>query len=182
MKGLETERLILRPWCMEDAEDLYAYASTAKVGPMAGWKPHESLDESRKILKMFMEENDTWALELKETHKVIGSVGLHDRKRAGLSFDREIGYVLSEDYWGQGLIVEAVREVMAYAFVELKMETLMVAHFCFNNQSKRVIEKLGFAHITHLAASWKRYDGAVLDEEVYTMTRAQYDKKYRNVR
>lgn len=179
MKGLETERLILRPWCMEDAEDLYAYASTAKVGPMAGWKPHESLDESRKILKMFMEENDTWALELKETHKVIGSVGLHDSRRAGLSYDREIGYVLSEDYWGHGLIVEAVKAAMDYAFIELQMETLMVAHFCFNNQSKRVIEKLGFAHVAHLPAAFKRYDGVVLDDEIYMMTREQYDNKHK---
>lgn len=179
MKRLETERLILRPWCKEDAEDLFAYASTPKVEPMAGWKPHESLDESRKILKMFMEENDTWALELKGTHRVIGSVGLHDSKRAGLSYDREIGYVLSEDYWGRGLIVEAVKEVLAYAFIELQMETLIVAHFDFNHQSKRVIEKLGFARITHLTATWKRYDGERLDEEVYAMTREQYDKKYK---
>lgn len=171
MKRLETERLILRPWCMEDAEDLFAYASTPKVGPMAGWKPHDNLDESRRILKMFIKEDDTWALELKKNHRVIGSLGLHDSKRTDFFYDREIGYVLSEDYWGQGLIVEAAKAVMAYAFIERNMKTLLVAHFDFNNQSKRVIEKLGFEHITHLAAACRRYDGVVLDDEVYTMTR-----------
>ena len=177
MKRLETERLILRPWCMEDAEDLFFYASTPKVGPMAGWKPHENIEETQSILAMFIKTDDTWALELKETHKVIGSVGLHDSRRAELSYDREIGYALSEDYWGQGIVVEAVKAVMAYAFDELQMNMLMVAHFCFNKQSKRVIEKLGFEHRKHLAEACVRYDGVVLDEEVYMMTREQYHMK-----
>lgn len=175
MKRLETERLILRPWSMEDAEDLFAYAHTKKVGPMAGWKPHESLDESKKILAMFIEQDDSWALELKETHHVIGSVGLHDSKRAGIAYDREIGYVIGELYWGQGIVVEAVKEVMAYAFYELQMETLMVAHYSFNKQSKRVIEKLGFEYRKHLAEACVRYDGVTLDDEIYTMTREQYN-------
>lgn len=174
MKRLETERLILRPWRVEDAEDLYVYASTPKVGPMAGWKPHENFEESKKILAMFMKEEDTWALELKETHHVIGSVGLHESKRAGFSYDREIGYVISEDCWGQGLAVEAVKAVLAYAFDELEMETLLAAHFSFNSQSKRVIEKLGFEHQMHLAEACVRFDGVVLDDEIYSMTREQY--------
>lgn len=178
MKRLETERVILRPWRKEDAGDLFTYASTPKIGPMAGWKPHESLEESEKILEMFMKENDTWALELKEIHHVVGSVGLHDSKREGISYDREIGYVLSEDYWGQGIIVEAVKAVLAYAFIELQMDTLIVAHFDFNHQSKRVIEKLGFEHFAHTTTR-RRYDGKQLDEEVYLMTRETYDKTYR---
>lgn len=179
MERLETKRLILRPWSMEDAVDVFAYASTPKVGPMAGWKPHEDIDETRKILAMFIEEDDTWALEYKENHRVIGSVGLHDSRRADLVYDREIGYALSEDYWGQGLIVEAVKAVMAYAFGEKQMSKLMVAHFDFNKQSKRVIEKLGFPHSRHLAAACVRYDGVVLDEEVYTMSGEQYREKYK---
>lgn len=63
MKQLETKRLILRSWRMEDAEDMYAYASTAKVGPMAGWKPHESIGETRQILRdMFVGADDVWRL------------------------------------------------------------------------------------------------------------------------
>lgn len=174
MKKLETERLILRPWTMEDAQDMYEYACTPKVGPMAGWKPHESLDESKKILAMFIEEDDSWAIEWKENHKVIGSVGLHDSKRAGIVYDREIGYVIGEPYWGRGIVVEAVKAVMAYAFDESQMKNLMVAHYSFNKQSKRVIEKLGFQYCKHLAEACVRYDGVTLDDEIYTMTREQY--------
>lgn len=174
MKRLETERLILRPWSLEDAGDMFAYASTAKVGPMAGWKPHENLEETRKIIEMFQAEDDVWALELKENHKVIGSLGLHNSEKADLEYDLELGYVLSEEYWGWGLAVEAAKKAIQFAFEELRIDTLLVSHFDFNMQSKRVIEKLGFSYLTHTTESWKCYDGVALDEEVYLMTRQSY--------
>lgn len=171
MKTLETERMILREWKLSDVKDVFEYASGEKVGPMAGWKPHESLEESEGIIKMFMAEDETWAIELKENHKVVGSVGLHKRKRPGFSGDRELGYVLSEAYWGQGLIPEAARQVLEFAFEELGLECVNVSHFDFNEQSKRVIEKLGAVHVKSLEKSWKRPDGAELNEEVYEIRR-----------
>lgn len=174
MRRLETERLILRTWNFEDAEDMFAYASTPKVGPMAGWKPHENLEETRGVIEMILTEDEVWALELKENHKVIGSLGLHKSKKAGLEYDRELGYVLSEDYWGQGLAVEAAKRSIQFAFEELQIDTLLVSHFDFNTQSKRVIEKLGFCYQTHIAKCGKRYDGVILNEEVYRMTRQAY--------
>ena len=178
MRQIETERLILRPWKWEDAEDMYAYASSPNVGPRAGWKPHESIEETRQIMKeMFVGADDVWALELKENHKVIGSLGLHETSRGGLVYDREMGYVLSEEYWGRGLMPEAAARAVQFAFEELGVEILMVAHFDFNMRSRRVIEKLGFSWLTHLEKSWRRYDGAELNDEVYGMTRAQYRKE-----
>ena len=119
MKTLETERLILRAWKLEDAADVFAYASGSRVGRNAGWKPHETLAETKEILRKFIEQDDTWAVEYKESRKVIGSVGLHCREREGIAFDRELGYVLSEDYWGRGIIPEAVSAVIRFAFEEL---------------------------------------------------------------
>lgn len=176
VERLETERLILRGWKMEDAKDLYAYASTPKVGPMAGWKPHDDLEESKKIIEMFLDAGDSWALELKESHKVIGSLGLHRSKKRDIAYDRELGYVLAEEYWGQGLIPEAARAAIDYAFLTMKIDKLLVSHFDFNGRSKRVIEKLGFPYLAHLEGSWGRYDGRKLDEEVYLMTREAYQK------
>lgn len=83
MERLETERLILREWCKEDAVDMYTYASGDKVGPMAGWKPHENVEESVQIINMFQESDDTWAIEWKDNHAVIGSVGLHRTRKPG---------------------------------------------------------------------------------------------------
>lgn len=99
---IETERLILRPWLDSDLDDFYAYASVEGVGEMAGWKHHESKEESQKILTMFREGKKTFALELKSSGKVIGSLGLeeYDRTEADMGSlqGREVGYVLSRDY------------------------------------------------------------------------------------
>ena len=176
MKTLETERLLLRQWQETDAEDVYAYASGRKVGPMAGWKPHETLEETKSLLKIFAEKDEIWALELKETGKVVGSLGLHKSQKTGvaLPYDFELGYVLAEPYWGRGLVPEAARRALAFAFEELNADTLLVSHFSFNFQSKRVIEKLGFEYWGRIEKSWRRYDGIVLDEVVYLMTKARY--------
>ncbi len=174
MKTLETRRLLLREWRDDDANDVYAYASGEKVGPMAGWKPHESVEETESLLKMFREQDETWALELKETGKVVGSLGLHKSAKPGVDYDRELGYVLAEPYWGRGLIPEAARRAIEFAFEDLKIDTLLVSHFPFNFQSKKVIEKLGFEYCARLENSWTRYDGVALDEIVYLMTKQRY--------
>ena len=112
---LTTERLVLRPWRQSDLEDFFEYASVDGVGQMAGWKPHENIEISQFIMNRFIENKKTFALEYQG--KVIGSLGieLYNEKHFPELDDkkcREIGYVLSKDYWGQGLMPEAVREVI----------------------------------------------------------------------
>lgn len=148
---IETPRLILRPWQDSDLEDFYAYASEEGVGEMAGWAHHQSMEESRRILSLFMEGKHTFALELQENGHVIGSLGLEERD-ADLDLPktlkgREIGYVLSREYWGRGLMPEAVKAVMEYCFRELKLDYLTCGHFIRNTQSARVIEKCGFRYL-----------------------------------
>lgn len=85
MKRLETPQLILRDWAEEDAKDLYRYAKDPEAGPAAGWKPHENMEESREVAKMFIREGNVWTLEEKASGRVIGSLGLHkDKKRPGV--------------------------------------------------------------------------------------------------
>ncbi len=148
---IETGRLILRPWRDGDLEDLYEYARVDGVGEMAGWRHHGSMDESRNILQMFMQGKKTFALELKENGKVIGSLGLEELRDLDSSLDsllgREIGYVLSKDYWGRGLMPEAVQAVIDYCFRALGFDFLTCGHFSKNSQSRRVIEKCGFTYI-----------------------------------
>ena len=78
MKRIETERLILDKWTTsrEDVEGLYGYARDPEVGPNAGWKPHESAEESREIIEELFIPHDVWAIREKETGKVVGSIGL----------------------------------------------------------------------------------------------------------
>lgn len=149
---LETPRLILRPWNEGDLQDLYAYASVPGVGEMAGWKHHNSIDVSRIILSAFMEEGNVFAIEYKENKKVIGSLGFHSsftnnqEAYANLKI-KEIGYVLSKEYWGQGLMPEALNAIIEYSFAQCKLDALTVSHFVSNPQSRRVIEKCGFTFL-----------------------------------
>ena len=149
-KQIETERLILRPFRESDLADFYEYASVEGVGERAGWKHHESIEESREILSKFIEKDIDFAICLKESGKVIGSFGINEY---GLEdklteFDgyrgREIGFVLSKDYWGRGLMPEAVSAVMNYLFDELDFDFLLCGYYNFNSQSKKVQEKCGF--------------------------------------
>ena len=145
---LETERLILRPFTEEDAEDLFAYASDPRVGPPAGWQPHGSVEESREIIRTVFSDPLAMAVVLKETGRVIGSAGFVDRHRAELPGpDGEIGYAISPDYWGRGLIPEAVEELLRFGFEELGLETIWCGHFDFNGKSRRVVEKCGFRYM-----------------------------------
>ncbi len=145
---IETQRLILRPWNEADLPDFYEYARVPGVGEMAGWCHHKSVEETKAILSMFIQGRKTLALELKENGKIIGSLGLEpmDPDPVGEGKQgREIGYVLSRDYWGRGLMPEAVRAVTDYCFRVLGYDYLTCGHFVQNSQSRRVIEKCGFA-------------------------------------
>lgn len=148
---IETDRLILRAWRESDLEDFYAYARVDGVGQRCGWLPHKDIDKSRMILGMFIEEKKTFALELKENGKVIGSIGLETRDAdLGIPDElmgREIGYVLNKDYWGRGLMPEAVKAVIDCCFKELDFDWLTCGHFVWNDQSRRVVEKCGFRYL-----------------------------------
>lgn len=165
---IETPRLLLRAWKESDLNDFYEYASVDGVGEMAGWKHHKSIEETKEILKVFMSDKNVFALELKSSEKVVGSLGLHyswvnkDEKYANLKA-KEIGYVLSKNYWGQGLMPEAVNAIVDYCFNVLDLEALTVCHFDGNFQSKRVIEKNGFTFISQSELISKNLNKTFLD-------------------
>jgi ribosomal-protein-alanine N-acetyltransferase len=166
---IETPRLILRPWEKVDLQDLFEYASVPGVGEMAGWTHHESMEESDGILDMFIAEKKTFAVICKDNNKVIGSLGIENVKEepeiSHELFGREIGYVLSKDYWGKGLMAEAVKAVIEYCFTILRYDYLTCAHFVQNNQSRRVIEKSGFHYLKDVKHE-TRY-GTVEDTKLY---------------
>ena len=147
---LETERLILRPWTGEDLGDFFESASIEGLGQMAGWLPHKTIAESKTILDMFIRGKKTFAIELKETGKVIGSLGIEetDPDPEPEMLGREIGYVLHRDHWGRELMPEAVKAAISWCFDTLGYDFLTCSHFDWNMQSKRVIEKCGFRYFS----------------------------------
>ena len=141
---LQTKRLILRPWSENDAEELYKYASDPGVGPPAGWPPHTSAYNSREIIRTVLSAPETYAICLKENGKPIGSVGLHRNDLAEKDDEYELGYWIGKPFWGQGLIPEASRELLRYAFEDLGMNRIWCGYYDGNEKSRRVQEKLGF--------------------------------------
>ena len=150
---LRTQRLVLRPWEWSDLMDFYEYARVDGVGQMAGWLPHQSIEESRMILGMFIEGKKTFAIEYEG--KVIGSLGVEEYDEEKLpeyaeKRGRELGFVLAKPYWGRGLMPEAVKEVIRYLLEDVGLDFLVCCHFTDNDQSRRVQEKCGFRHVKQI--------------------------------
>lgn len=171
---METERLYLRKWRKKDAADLYEYAKNPNVGPAAGWKPHSSLRESRYIIANVYRQNMSWAIVCKKTEKVIGSIVLNeDRFRPDVN-SMELGYSLSEDFWGKGIMTEAAKRIVRYAFEALDLDVLMIKAGEDNIRSLRVIEKCGFTYEGTLRKSYRTYDKKVRTVRCYSILREEY--------
>jgi ribosomal-protein-alanine N-acetyltransferase len=146
---LQTPRLVLRPFRIEDAADVYAYARDPRVGPIAGWQPHQSEEESREIIRTVFSAPGVFAMERKDTGRVVGSAGFVGNHPAGSvpdCPDDEVGYALSPAEWGAGLMPEAVNAVLEYGFTVLELKRVWCSHYAGNWRSRRVMEKCGFSY------------------------------------
>lgn len=174
---LETDRLVLRTWRGSDAESLYEYAKDPAVGPIAGWPVHTSVENSREIIKNVLSADKTYAVCLKENNKAIGGIGLMIGNASNLHLpdtQGEIGYWIGVPFWGQGLIPEAVRELLRHGFMDLKLEKIWCGYFDGNIKSKRVQEKCGFSyHHTNKDIYWKLMDDT-RTEHITCLTREDW--------
>ena len=179
---LKTKRLIIRPLSVYDAEDMFEYAQTDLVGPRAGWEPHKSINETVQILRqmiMFKPVNElgNWAIVLKNTKKMIGTIELYN---VSPYFKAELGYALNPKYWGQGIVYEAGVEVLRFGFEFLKLRRIEAGTFLDNYQSQRVCEKLGFKKEGIARNGYIRYDGIIFDKINYGITDKEYAEIYNN--
>ena len=146
---LETKRLILRRWEESDAESLYEYAKDPDVGPIAGWPPHKSVAESLDVIRNVFNGAEAYAICLKSDGKAIGAIELKLNGHTDLTErddECELGYWLGKSFWGQGIMPEAVREILRHAFEDLRMQKVWCAYYDGNTKSKRVQEKWGFRY------------------------------------
>ncbi len=169
---LETRRLVLRPWRENDAGSLYEYARDPRVGPIAGWPVHTSVENSREIIAGVLSIPGTWAVVLKPDEAAkfttetgiaiapdtaVGSVGLLVGAESNLGLsdtEAEIGYWIGVPFWGRGYIPEATREVMRHALDDLGIEELWCGWFDGNEKSRRVGEKCGFRWVRTEQKHW----------------------------
>jgi len=146
---LLTDRLIIRQWQESDAESLYEYAKDPRVGPVAGWPTHTSVENSLEIIKNVLSAEETYAVCLKEDNLAVGSIGLippaRSHAEAGAT-EYEIGYWIGVPFWGKGYIPETVRIIQKHAFEDLNCTALWCSYYDGNEKSKRCMEKCGFKY------------------------------------
>lgn len=146
---LTTERIVLRPWVEADAEALYEYAKDDRVGPAAGWPVHQSVDESREIIRTVFMQDGVFAVTLPGDDKAIGCIGVIRGAKSNMPIgedEGEISYWIGVPFWGRGLIPEAMHRVIRYAFEDLRLKNLWCGYFDGNEKSKRAQEKCGFRY------------------------------------
>nr|WP_317357351.1 GNAT family protein [uncultured Tyzzerella sp.] len=171
---LETERLILRRFNINDLDDFFEYAKIEEIGLNAGWIPHSSKEDTSLILNMFINDKNTFAIVYKNNNKVIGSISLSRDKLRTTTNSKSLGYVLSKKYWGKGIMTEVVKKILEYAFLNLNLDIISVSHFTDNIASKKVIIKNGFIYEGTLRNSFLLYNGKIKDKCIYSLTKLEY--------
>lgn len=147
---IETQRLVLRPFTVDDVEDIWPTVSDPEFPRFMSWEAHKTKDETREWLDQVSRvvssnEEVQWAIE--RDGKVIGTIGFHHitwRVRA-FRFDRgELGYWLAPAHHRQGLMTEAVQAIVRFGFESIGFHKIVVTCFAENVASRRVIEKAAF--------------------------------------
>lgn len=177
--ALETERLLLRKLVMEDAEDLFKYASEPSVSRFMPWGVHKTIDDSKGFLASILEAYErqqklTWAIQLKQTGKMIGTIDYvsWQPKRS----KAEIAYTLSHEYWGQGLMKEAADGLLAFGFNEMELNKIEAPIMLDNAQSRRLAEKLGMK-LEGVARDHMVIKGEFVDLAMYAILKREFSAK-----
>ena len=144
---IETRRLVLRRYRIEDAEDVFSnWASDPEVTRYLTWPTHENISITRTVINSWIpcyEDGGyfNWIIEWKETGRVIGTIGFMWYSEANSS--AEVGYSFSREFWNMGIATEALQAVISSAFGSLPLNRLEAQHDIRNAASGRVMEKCG---------------------------------------
>lgn len=146
---LETERLILRKMVLNDAEAVFAYASNSEVSRYTLWETHRSIEDSRAFLEFATQKYENggepdWGIVYRGNGCLVGACGLvnweAEHARA------EVGFVLSREYWGRGLMSEAVQAILRFGFERMNLNRIEARCIAENAASARVMEKAGMVY------------------------------------
>ena len=144
---LETSSLVLRPVRMEDAKDIFRYASDPEVARYVMWEPHRSISDTRAYIRYIRSLYrrglpSSWAVVHKLSGSVIGSIGFVGY--SPVHHAAEIGYSFSRQYWNRGFATQALSAVIDSAFDRIDgLHRLEAQHDVRNPASGRVMEKCG---------------------------------------
>lgn len=174
---LETNRVILRRIEKSDAYDIFKYLSDKEVMKHYGTKPFQSVDEAIKAISryesLFTEKRGIrWGITLKGDHKVIGSCVFYNM--VSEHYRTDIGFVLSKDFWGQGIAQEAVKAVIKYGFEHLNINRIEAVIEPPNTASQKLVERLGFLR-EGLLRSYEYFDGKFDDLYMYSLLKSDFN-------
>lgn len=146
-RRIRTERLILRPFAPDDAEDMFRnWASDPEVTKYLTWPTHPSADVTGMLLKDWIPRYEdgacfNWAIQWQATGRVIGNISVVNLIEA--VEEAQIGYCMSRSFWGQGIMTEALRAVEDYLFETVGVNRIAASHDANNPKSGRVMDKAG---------------------------------------
>lgn len=177
---LETDRLILRPFALDDAEAMFKnWANDPVVTEYMTWPPHPSVEESRRVIGMWMESYNRpdgyqWAIELKALGEPIGSIGV---VRMNEAIDEcELGWCIGSRWWGRGIMPEAAGAVVKYLFEVVGANRVAARHAVGNEKSGRVMQKIGMVKEGVLRQS-DRSNRGISDCAQYSILASEYQQK-----
>lgn len=171
---LETERLLLRPLSIEDADDIFArWTSDDRVSKYVRWCTHSSVEDTRQWLEMEIRNYESdkayqWGFTLKETGYLFGSGGLVFNETEGVF---ELGYNIMYDLWRQGYTTEAAKAMIDFAHRKLGQKEFVACHAVNNPASGAVMRKCGFVYEKNEIHT--KFDGATSDNMKYYRLRIE---------
>ena len=175
---IETDRLILRRFTVDDAQDMFDnWANDADVCEYLEWDPHGNVAVTQDLLRGWVqaygdESFYNWAVELKQIGKPIGSI-------AAVMFSEkhkccEIGYCISKIYWSQGIMAEALKAVIKYFFTQVGLNRVSAGHDVQNVGSGKVMLKAGMTLEGTQRQRRIRRDGTFADGNMYSILSSEY--------
>ena len=177
-KRLETQRLILRPFTMEDAQAMYRnYASDSEVTKYLTWPVHADVEATKELLRQWTAQYAKpdfyqWAIELKELGEVIGGISVVALREEYQS--AEVGWCIGRRWWSRGLTTEAAAALLAYLFEEVGFARVTSRHDPNNPASGRVMQKIGLRYEGTLRHCDRNNQG-IVDTACYGLSRSEYE-------
>ena len=161
---------------MRDANDIFEYACDREVARYVSWEFHRSIADSIRFLRIILHnytvgEPSPWGIVFKQNNKLIGTIGFHNRS---IEHARaEIGYALSSDFWNNGIMTEALNEVMHFGFGVMNLNRVEAKCVAENTASEKVIIKCGMTYEGTLREYHKKQD-IYQNLKTYSLLRSQY--------
>ena len=142
--ALETERINLQILTLENSEEVLKHFSDINVTRFMDIEPCKDIKEAEEIINFHLDDSGCrWGLYNKNNNKFIGTIGFHYLRKSE-SFIAEIGFDLSKDYWGNGFMPEAIKEVMSFGFTQMGLDIIDATVEPANERSINLMRKLGF--------------------------------------